>query len=142
MMKKTRNILIAEMCVSIIVSLAAVLLYETDTLVAGALPTGGNVEFIATALMEMLTICLIPFALRLFKFEKVSQTLAMGKEKALLRFGTMRMMMICLPMVVNTFLYYQFMNVAFGYMAIIGLICLAFINPSMNRCKNEVSIEE
>lgn len=130
-----------EMCVSIIVSLAAVLLYETDTLMAGALAVGGNAEFISVALMEVLTICIIPFALRLFKFKRVSQALADGKEKALLRFGTMRMMMICLPMVVNTLLYYQFMNVAFGYMAIIGLICLAFINPSMDRCKAEVNIE-
>ena len=48
-------------------------------------------------------------------------------------------MMIGLPMVANTWLYYQFMNVAFGYMAIIGLLSLCFIYPSHARCNQEVS---
>lgn len=131
-----------EMCTSIIVSLVVVLLYETDALVAGALPVGGNMEFVIVSLMELLTICLIPLALRLFKFKRISQALSAEKEKALLRFGTARMMMVCLPMVANTLLYYQFMNVAFGYMGIIGLICLVFINPSMDRCKTETNVEQ
>ena len=53
--------------------------------------------------------------------------------KAMLRWGTVRLAMLCVPMVLNTWLYYQFMNVAFGYMAIIGLLSLAFVYPTRTR---------
>jgi len=92
--------------------------------------------------MEALTICLIPLALRLFKFDRIGKSLAEGKEKSLLRWGTLRMMMICVPLMANTLFYYLFMNVAFGYMAIICLICLIFVNPTMGRCINETKSEE
>ena len=41
--------------------------------------------------------------------------------------------MLCGPMMLNTWLYYQFMNVAFGYMGIIGLLSLAFVYPTRTR---------
>ena len=41
------------------------------------------------------------------------------------------------PMLINTLLYYVFMNVAFGYMAIIGLLSMVFVYPSKSRCEQE-----
>jgi hypothetical protein len=41
-------------------------------------------------------------------------------------------------MMVNTWLYYMFMNVAFGYMAIILLLSLMFVYPSKVRCEQDV----
>ncbi|MDO4160686.1 MAG: hypothetical protein Q4D41_09545 [Prevotellaceae bacterium] len=137
-MNKTRNILMAEMLFSIAVSLIIVVLFETDTLLPGTFAADTNTEFLSVTMMEIITICAIPFALRLFKFKGVNRSLSADKERGLLVWGSVRMMGLCLPMMVNTLLYYLFsFNVAFGYMAIICLICLVFIYPSMRRCLAE-----
>ena len=41
--------------------------------------------------------------------------------------------MITVPLLMNTLLYYIFMNTAFGYMALILLICLPFIYPATRK---------
>ncbi len=83
--------------------------------------------------MEVVTICLIPLSLRLFKCKHVTSAIHSDGDKAMLRWGTVRLVMLCMPMVLNTWLYYQFMNVAFGYMGIIGLLSLAFVYPTRTR---------
>ena len=45
--------------------------------------------------------------------------------------------MLSLPMVVNTFAYYSFMGVHYGYMAIILFICLFFVMPTKSRFERE-----
>lgn len=135
-MKTTRTILIAEMLGCVLVSLAIVILYETDTLLPGGMSENGNAEFLLTSFMELFTIFLIPLALRLFKFDRIGQEIS-GNEKGLLIWGSVRLGMLCIPMMINTLLYYWFMNVAFGYMGIIGLICLIFIYPTTDRCLSE-----
>ena len=90
--------------------------------------------------MELLTLCFIPVALRLFKFQFVANSLTSASN--LLRWASIRMLMLCLPMVANTLLYYMYMNVAFGYMAIILLLCLAFVLPTKSRCEQEIRSEE
>ena len=52
-----------------------------------------------------------------------------------------RLLMLCVPMIVNTVLYYVFMNVAFGYMGIILFLCLFFVMPTMDRCLSEIKEE-
>jgi hypothetical protein len=79
--------------------------------------------------------------LRLFKFNKVHAELVSKKHIALGMWDTLRLVMILAPMVANTYLYYLYMNTTFGYMAIIQLLCLPFVYPSMNRCKSEVEAE-
>ena len=56
----------------------------------------------------------------------------------MLRWGTLRLAMLCVPMMLNTWLYYQFVNVAFGYMGIIGLLSLAFVYPTRTRYIQEM----
>lgn len=83
--------------------------------------------------MEVATICLIPLSLRLFKWKHVVSAIHSAGDRAMLRWGTVRLLMLCVPMMLNTWLYYQFMNVAFGYMGIIGLLSLAFVYPTRTR---------
>ena len=89
--------------------------------------------------MELITICLIPISLRLFKFHVVKRAFQSSAEAALRKWGSVRLLMLTLPMLVNCWLYYQFMNVAFGYMGIIGLLSLCFVYPSKARCNQETS---
>jgi hypothetical protein len=56
----------------------------------------------------------------------------------MLKWGLLRLLILEVPMVVNTYLYYIYMNTTFGYMAIIGLLCLPFVFPTMSRCQAEV----
>lgn len=133
----TRFVLKLTFVMSLSVALVLVLLFETDLLPCGILRSlGGSSEFVVATFMELLTLCFIPLALRLFRFGWVDKRLV--SAEALIKFGLTRMLMLCVPMVVNTLLYYLYMNVAFGYMAIILFLCLAFVLPTKSRCESEV----
>lgn len=142
-MKKIRNILAAEMYASIIVSLVIILLYETEVLLPGGMSDNANMEFLAVSGMEIITICMIPLSLKLLKLNGVKARLKQHGAREYIKWGSIRMAMICVPMMVNTLMYYVAgLNVAFGYMGIICFVCLAFIYPSETRCANETRIEE
>ena len=142
-MKKVRNILMCEMYACIAISVTIITLFETGTLIPGFFECDTTPEFLTVTFMEILTICMIPLALRLFKFKKISAALVNDGGKGLTKWGSVRMMMLCVPMAANTLLYYLFdKNVAFGYMAIICLVCLIFIYPSPSRCISETGGEQ
>ena len=141
-MKETRNQLMAVFVFAILFALGAVVLYETEMMESGLFAEHKNSEFILTALMELLTLGGVFLALRLFKFRKVHDDLVTKKEHALFKWGLLRLALLLIPMVGNTYLYYMFMNTTFGYMAIIQLLCLPFVFPTMSRCQSEVEPEE
>ena len=137
-MQHTKNIFLSIMLAACVISLSIIIAFEFDVLPIGAYADHVRLGFYAAVVMELVTICTIPLALRLFKFRKVRKSLMFLREKALLRWGTLRMLMLCVPMVVNTLCYYLFMNVAFAYMAIILFICLFLVYPSLDRCYSEI----
>ncbi len=137
-MTSVRKTLLAVFCIPVLLCLLMVLLYETELLEPGISGAGGVKEYYWVGAMELVTICTIPLALRLLKFGFVCRAIVAAPESGLKRWGICRLLMIGVPMMVNTFLYYQFMNVAFGYMAIIGLLSLAFVYPSETRCQQEM----
>lgn len=137
-MKQTRNILMAVFCGSLAVAGCLVALFELDILVPGVLNgSDATAEFLLQTLMELLTLVAIPLALKLFKLKKVHAQLVAHKHLALRSWGLLRLALLLVPMLVNTLLYYLYMNTAFGYMAIILVLCLPFVFPSMSRCLAE-----
>ena len=140
-MKETRNQLRAFFVFAIVFALAAVVAYETGFMESGLFTERNTSEFIFVSLMELLTLGGVFLALRLFKFDKVHDELVAKKEHALFKWGLLRLALILIPMVGNTYLYYMFMNTTFGYLAIIQLLSLPFVYPSMSRCKSEVEAE-
>ena len=140
-MRNTSNKLKTLYAASIAVAIAITAVYEANVLAAGDKAGDDVLEYYCTTMMELLTIILIPLALRLFKFDKVRNKLIKGGEETLLKMAPLRMALFALPMIVNTTLYYLFMSTTFGYMSIICLICMAFIYPSENRCKSEIADE-
>lgn len=139
-MKKTQKILMTCFAVSILFCLVLVLLFETEQLSSGMMADNNATEFYVLGVMELTTICLIPFSLRLFKFKKIHERLLSGKAKSLLPWGLLRLVMLALPMMLNTVFYYLFLHVGFGYMAIIGFLCMMFVVPTMARCQSETEI--
>jgi hypothetical protein len=95
--------------------------------------------FIVSTLMILTTLASIPAGLRLFKFSKVASEIKMEGKPALLKWSIIRMVLIGDLLVINTMLYYFFgFEPAFGYLAIVCLLTMPFILPTMSRCKSEL----
>ena len=121
-------------------SILTVVLFETNVLEFGYYASDNTqAEFLLTIMMEILTLAAIPVALKLFKFKKVRADLVSRKSEALRKWGILRLLLLLVPMLVNTLLYYAYGKTTFGYMAIILLLTLPFVYPSKERCESEVS---
>ncbi len=118
-----------------------VLLYETDTLESGLLAEDKQSEFFLTFMMELLSLCAAFLGLRLFKFAFVHAELVTHPEPAMLKWGIIRLLILEVPMLIDTLLYYIYMNTTFGYLGIMLLLCLPFVFPSVGRCLAETSEE-
>ena len=121
------------------VALLIVVVFETGLLTPGSLGGDKAAEFPILTAMELLTVCLIPFSLYLFRVKSVRQNLLAAPAQSMLTWGFVRMAMLAFLLVVNVVCYYLYMNASSGYMAIIAAISMLFIYPSIGRCKEETS---
>ena len=137
-MKQTQRKLMTLLWCCIVVTIGLVALFESGIFEQGVLTEMKIPEFWTVMLMELITIGLIPLALRLFKFKQVHDELQGQGATALHKWGVARMLMLTVPMFLNALLYELFFNTTFGYLAIILAICLPFIYPTMNRCLTEI----
>src|SRR5574344_1435044 len=132
--KKVQHTLLAIFLCGIVNSFTMVILFESGLLPVGIFAFNKNLEFLFAATMEVLTMCIIPFAIWFFRSKKVKSELTIeDKVKAsenLLKWGVLRLGLLSF-----------FMNVAFGYMAKITFLALFFVEPSMDRCKQEIGDE-
>lgn len=95
-------------------------------------------RFLPMTLMILITLALVPLSLRLFKFRIVADDLIRRKEKALQKWGIIRLCMLEFLLIVNALLYYFFgFESSFGYLAVVVLLTMPFVYPSMTRCINE-----
>ncbi len=117
-------------------------LYESGVLESGVLTDSKQTEFLAMTGMELASLAGAFLGLRLFRFQKIHDALVTKKEPALLKWGMLRLLILEVPMVLNTYLYYMYMNTTFGYLAIILLLCLPFVFPTQSRCIAETTEED
>ena len=138
MIKKVQLLLQLVFWVPVAVVLLTVGLGEADILPVGVLAEDKEAEFVLASIMEVLTIVAIPLALKLFKLKPIAARLATTTGVSALRlWGVVRLQLLCVPMVVNIVSYYLFMWVGFAYLAIILLLSLFFVCPSLSRCYDE-----
>lgn len=123
-------------------TLAFIVIFETELVGTGMLAYDKTADFFALTVMELLTLVAIFTALRMFKKSSIRHDLKINKEKSLLRWGLLRICILGIPMLANVLLYYLFMNTTYGYMALIVVLCLPFVYPTLNRCLTETEIEE
>ena len=138
-MKKVSKQLTAFYFAQIIIALVVIVLFETDMLPAGIKADDRQSDFVLTALMEIISLGAAFLGLRLFKFKPIHNDLVNRKATAMWKWGMTRLIILEAPMVINTLLYYIYMNTTFGYLGIILLLCLPFVYPSLSRCEGEVS---
>ena len=140
-MKRIQKILQIHYFLNLIIVLLWIVLNENDVLnIVGTAHENTNSDFLSASIMEVITICFIPVSLRLFKFGAIRQAIKDDKTPLLNTFfaySLVRLEMLLMPMLVNAVLYYVFMNVAFGYMAIILFLSTLFIFPTQERCEQE-----
>lgn len=138
-MKRTRNILLTFFCLPL---LASAVLYICGDFAKVDLTVfydvSAETQFVLSTFMILLTLALVPLSLRLFKFKSVAADLTERKETALAKWGVLRLLMLGGLLLVNTFLYYAFgYEPTYGYLAVVVLLCMPFVAPTMNRCKSE-----
>ena len=138
-MKKVSKQLLVFYTFQVALALVFVVLFETDVLPVGIKADDKQSEFILTALMEIISLAAAFLGLRLFKFKAIHNDLVRRKETAMWKWGMTRLLILEAPMVINTLLYYIYMNTTFGYLGIILLLCLPFVFPSLSRCQDETS---
>lgn len=137
-MKQVQRVLMLEFWIPVAISLVMVALFEAGILEKGLLATDKSSEFVLASVMELLTLCCIPLSLFLLRIKRVGRWLHKDEvEGRYLTLATIRLDMLCVPMMANTLLYYLYMFVGFAYLAIILLLTLFFVYPSMARCVDE-----
>lgn len=138
MIKKVQLLLQWVFWVPVALTLLTTGLGEADVLPVGVLAENKEAEFVLASIMEILAIVAIPLALKLFKLKPIANRLAAPAGVSALRlWGVVRLSLLCVPMMVNIVSYYLFMWVGFAYLAIILLLSLFFVYPSLSRCYNE-----
>ena len=111
---------------SVAICVLMVVVYENELLLPGWLAVDKQYDFLT---------------FRLFKFSIPGRTIKHNAE-GYVRLASVRLALFVVPMMVNTWLYYQFMNVAFGYMAIIDMLCLLLVYPTRARYLYETGQEK
>ena len=140
-MKKVSKQLMAFYIAQIALALVIIVLFETYVLPVGVKADDKQSDFVMVALMEIISLGAAFLGLRLFKFKPIHDDLVSRPETAMWKWGMSRLLILEVPMVINTLLYYIYMNTTFGYMGIMLLLCLPFVFPTLNRCLAETSEE-
>lgn len=125
--------------IPVFISLVVIIAFELNIFSPGIYQNEAVALFVFTSIMELVTLISIPLALRLFKIKKIREELMAMKDEALGKWGVLRLTMLADTMMINTVLYYIFMNVAFGYLAIILFISIMFILPTKSRCYSDIN---
>lgn len=136
-MKKVKKILLVEFAAILVVAALVILVFEVNVVWPGALAGQTKTDFFVECGMVLLTIVMIPFALRLFKMKKIESILFQKKEVALKKWGSIRIMMLGLPMIANILCYYLFVNPGYSYLALILFLSMMFVFPTLEKCYAE-----
>lgn len=142
-MRKVRTYLSTQFFAYIILTLAVIALFESHIVMEGGWSGKEYIvpQFYINILMLVWLLGGTPLALYLFKMARPKAQLALCKNQGyqpLLRWGSLRIALIGIPLVLDFFFYYQFgLKVGFFYMSLVHLLTFFFVYPSEGRCLSE-----
>ena len=125
--------------------LLLVVLYETGLYQEGLLAGNAQMEYILQSVSILLTIGLIPFALRMFNLNLVKHIKELPLQQALKSYQTwslLRLALLFVPAILALSFYYLTMNTTNLFCACMALIATLFCVPSESRIKNELDLPE
>lgn len=125
--------------------LTTVVLYELEILPQGILVDDPRTAYMLEVLGVLITICLIPFSLRLFSLSLVRCV----KHRALLdaivsyrRWNEIRLALLLVPALVNLAVYYWTLETTGLLCAAMVMVASLFCVPGMKRIKNELNLDK
>ena len=125
--------------------LLLVVLYETGLYQEGMIAGNAQMEYILQSVSILLTIGLIPFALRMFNLNLVKRIKELPLQQALKSYqiwSNVRLSLLFVPAIMAMSFYYLTMNTTNLFCACMALIATLFCVPSENRIKNELDLPE
>ena len=125
--------------------LLIVILYETGMYQEGIIAGNAQMEYIFQSASILLTIGLIPFALRMFNLNLVKRIKELPLEQALKSYqiwSTVRLSLLFVPVILGLSFYYLTMNTTNLFCSCMALIATLFCMPSESRIKNELDLPE
>ena len=125
--------------------LLLVVLYETGLYQEGLLAGNAQMEYILQSVSILLTIGLIPFALRMFNLNLVKRIKELPLQQALKSYQiwcNVRLSLLFVPAIMAMSFYYLTMNTTNLFCACMALVATLFCVPSENRIKNELDLPE
>ena len=121
------------------------LLHETGGLSQGTLAGDAQMEYIFQTIGILMTIVLIPFALRIFNLNLVKRIQELPLQQALKSYriwADVRLALLVVPALINLQFYYLTLNNTGLFCAAMSLIASLFCVPSESRIKNELDLPE
>ena len=125
--------------------LLLVVLYETGLYQEGMIAGNAQMEYILQSVSILLTIGLIPFALRMFNLNLVKRIKELPLQQALKSYqawSLLRLALLFVPAIMALSFYYLTMNTTNLFCACMALIATLFCVPSESRIKNELDLPE
>lgn len=122
-----------------------IFLFESGILEEGNYAGHAQVEYIFQSAGILLTIGLIPFALRIFNLNLVKRIKELPLQEALKSYriwGDVRLCLLFVPTMINMTFYYLTLNTTGLFCACMALIASLFCVPSESRIKNELDLPE
>lgn len=120
-------------------------LYETGILTDGIFCGDARMEYMLQTVCILLTICLIPLSLRLFNLNLVKHIKELPLEEALKSYrcwSEIRLLLLCVPVLLNTSFYYLTLNTTGVFCASMVLIASFFCLPTESRIINELDLPD
>ncbi len=121
------------------------ILFEAGVLEEGIYAGDAQMEYIFQSVCILLTICLIPLALRLFNLNLVKRIKELPLQEALKSYriwNDVRMSLLFAPVMLGLTFYYLTLNTTGLFCACMALIASLFCVPSTNRIINELDLPE
>jgi len=122
-----------------------ILFYESGICEKGIQTGNVQLEYILQSVGILLTIGLIPFALRIFNLNLVKRIKEYPLERALASYKLWSEVRICLlavPTILNFSFYYLTLNTTGLFCGAMAMLASLFCVPSENRIKNELDLPE
>ena len=124
---------------------ALVGLYEAGIFAEGIYAGDVRTDYILQCAGILLTVCLIPFSLRLFNLnlvKRVRELPLMDALRSYRRWSEIRLFLLLVPVLMNLSFYYLTLNTTGLFCSLMALIASLFCVPTRNRILNELDLQE
>ena len=122
-----------------------VLFYESGICEKGIHAGNTQLEYILQSVGILLTIGLIPFALRIFNLNLVKRIKEYPLERALASYklwSDVRLCLLAVPAILNFSFFYLTLNTTGLFCGVMAMIASLFCVPSESRIKNELDLPD